>query len=162
MDNLSLRFDRGLAKSPYERNALNQTDLALAPAMALDDSHFLILQERFAITLPKALELFYRSFNGLPIEPFTVQTENRSYSVEQILPLFCGNMSAERVLEMYQNNLWIARSFFPLAVSEEGNAWFVDCESGHIWYADPDNLKKKTLITPDLAEFLKYVKVQPA
>lgn len=124
----------------YDPIPVSETDLALFEA---DNS----------ITLPDLLKDFYRQWNGVPMQSVNLSHNGKSFAVDRFFPLFAGSMSADHILEIYQSCSFVPAGFFPLALSEDGDDFFLDTIGGGVYLVPLDSPGQKKLFSNSLQEF---------
>lgn len=121
--------------------------------LPFSEEMLLEFEDRYNFCLPDALKDFYRTCNGMSMVHTPLVVDGRTYVVDRFIPLFTGNMSADHILDLYSMGNLIPDTYFPLALSDTGDDFFLDTNTGSIVLLPLERPSKKKEIADDIESF---------
>lgn len=113
-----------------------------SPAFPVSEQKLQELEHHLGYAFPAALRQHYLERNGQRSHESTFTSKGRTFTVSSIMPLFEYSMSAVLSKELLAHSSKLPGSFFPFAVSEEGDDYFVDLQDGQVYLVPTDSLDK--------------------
>lgn len=126
----------------------------------VSEADFHQIEEEFQITLPPLLKDFYRNYNGLSMRSVLFHVDGHEYAVERFFAVGAGSMSADRIMEIYRLCRYVPDGYFPLALSYDGDEFFVDTRNDGVYYVSLDNHRKYIPIVPTLEDFFDLLETE--
>jgi hypothetical protein len=121
--------------------------------LPVDRQYLHSLEKRFNISLPKIYKDYYLDHNCKEIHESRFTVNGKNYTVAGMLPLQFGYLNAERIKNMFRSSPAVPGSYFPLAISQEGDNYFLDTESGSVWLLRTDYKMQCEPVTRSLEAF---------
>ena len=121
--------------------------------LPFSEEMLLEFEDHYNFCLPDALKDFYRTCNGMSMVHTPLVVDGRTYVVDHFIPLFTGNMSADHILDLYSMGNLIPNTYFPLALSDTGDDFFLDTNTGSIVLLPLERPSKKKEIASDIESF---------
>ncbi len=115
------------------------------------------LEEHYHLHLPQELKTFYENHNGQGIKPVVFSVDGRSFDVYSMLPLLSGTMPIEHILEIYQSANRIPLTFFPLAVSFDGEDYFYDTQNDDVYLIPIEQPSNRQLVCHSITRFFQLL-----
>ncbi len=115
------------------------------------------LENRCHLHLPQELKTFYENHNGQSIKPVVFSVDGQSFDVYSMLPLFTGTMPIEHILEIYQPANRFPATFFPIAVSFDGEDYFYDTQSDAVYLIPIEHPSSRKLVCHSITQFFKLL-----
>lgn len=121
-------------------------------------------EKKLGYAFPAKLRAYYLTHNGQQIRECSFRREGRLFTVSSILPLFEYSMSAVRTKELLSNSSKLPASYFPFALNEDGDNYFIDLLSGKIFLIPTDSLGRHIPAADSIDEFFTMMEshVEPA
>lgn len=111
------------------------------------------LEHTLHFRFPDALRQFYLHENGRQIYPCEFSYGDRDFDVVCLMPLFNMSVSATRSKEILAHIQQIPASYFPFAQDSAGDNYFVDLDSGKVFYISLDHLDRHKPAASSVDEF---------
>ena len=119
------------------------------------EQDFETLEKQYELRIPAILRDFYLSCNGCMMHPIVYPFNHRLFSVIRFLPLLSGWMSADHILEIYVPSGKIAKGYWPLATSENGDDFYLDTRSNQVYLISYDHPEQKELAAYSIEDFFE-------
>lgn len=126
-------------------------------ALPLTDQQITDFENEYGLQLPALLKEFYREYNGQRIQPISYQFNGKSFQVYGFIPLLVGSVSVDHILDLYRNANRIPHGWIPLAVSDNGDDYFLDSEHGPVYLVEIDRPGHRIEAAPSLEDFFRFL-----
>ena len=119
--------------------------------MKLSESEIRRVEDGIGLTFPGPLRLHFMNYNGGEPEPYVFENDDAQIStvVTESLPLLTSSERGTAVAA-YQNLIvekaLAPKSFFPFAVDGGGDYFFIDCDSGGVYFMKSDRYPNIELV----------------
>ncbi len=110
-------------------------------------------EKEFGLQLPPRLKNFYQNYSGSTMESIPFIVNGKRYVLDGFHQLFTGSMSAEHILDIYQQSNRLPKGYFPLGVTNSGDDFFYDTLHDEVYLVSMDQPKKKELVANSLDNF---------
>lgn len=125
----------------------------IQPLETVSEEKIEAFEKEFGLQLPPRLKAFYRDYSGSTMESLLFKANGRHYTLDGFHQLFTGSMSAEHILDIYQQSNRLPEGYFPLGVTHSGDDFFYDTLHDKVYLISMDQPKNQELVAKSLDNF---------
>ena len=114
-----------------------------------------LAERQLGFLLPAQLREHYLKWNGGCPEPYLLSDDKVDTVVSEVLPLFSDGSGT--AIDSYKTLVTerhiVDRKFFPFAVDGAGDYFFINVDSGKVYFYSSDNEERPMLVAETLTAF---------